>query len=425
MGKMLSILCIVILLLPGMAQASEVCGLPEAGVLELKSEAAFLLDLGTGKVLYENNADLPLFPASTTKIMTALILLENARLNDVITVGEEINRIGHDSSTAKLKVGDRLTVADMVYALMLPSGNDAAYATAVFVGRKVSGFERMKIDEAIGVFVELMNRRARELGAVNTHFVGPDGYHDPEHVTTARDLSIITLAALEQDFLCQAVAAEEYFWQDKRWPNTNRLVRHDFPEEYYPWATGFKTGYTPEAGNCFVFTASGGGRDLLGITLKAPKGAIWEDARTLLEYGFGSWQNYVMLVEGRQILSVPVHGQRRGQPDMLQILAGGTYSDLHYIADIRRLELNFDWARGIVKEDEQGLVLKAPIRKGQVLGMAVISLDGEILAEVEMVAAYDIEAFNWLWPAGAVALGIVLLFLFLTMRRKRARQAAG
>jgi hypothetical protein len=110
---------------------------------------------------------------------------------------------------------------------------------------------------------------------------------------------------------------------------------------------------------------------------------------------------------------------------MLQILAGGTYSDLHYIADIRRLELNFDWARGIVKEDEQGLVLKAPIRKGQVLGMAVISLDGEILAEVEMVAAYDIEAFNWLWPAGAVALGIVLLFLFLTMRRKRARQAAG
>lgn len=425
MGKFLSILCIVTLLLPGVASASEVCGLPGAGELELDSEAAFLLDLTTGKVLYENNADLPLYPASTTKIMTALILLENAQLSEVIVVGEEIKRIGNDSSVAKLEVGDRLTVADMVYALMLPSGNDAAYAAAVYVGRKISGFERMEIDEAIEVFVELMNRRAKELGAVNTHFVCPDGYHDPQHVTTARDLAKITLAALEQEFLCQAVAAEEYFWQDKRWANTNRLLRQDFPEEYYPWATGFKTGYTPEAGNCFVFTASGGGRDLLGVTLKAPKGAIWNDARILLEYGFGSWQNYVMLVKGRQLLSVPVHGQRRRQPDMLQIVAGGTYSDLHHVADIRRLELNFDWDRSIVKEGEQGLVLKAPIRKGQVLGMAVVSLDGQVLAEVELVAAYGIEAFNWLLPAGAIALGAVILLYLLMRRRHRTRQAAG
>lgn len=422
MNKLVSILCIVVVLvlLPTGVLASEVCGLPEAEKPELASEAAYLLDRATGKVLFSQNADLPLYPASTTKVMTALILLENAQLNEVIVVGEEVSKIGVDSSTAKLKVGDRLTVAEMVYALMLPSGNDAAYTTAVFVARKVSGFELMDTDEAVAVFVEMMNNRARELGAVNTHFTGPDGYHCPEHITTAKDLAVIALEALEHDFLCEAVTTEEYFWQDKRWANTNRLIRQDFPEEYYPWATGLKTGYTPEAGNCFVFTASGGGRDLLGVTLNAPRGAIWQDSRVLLEYGFDSWQNYAMLVEGRQIFTVPVRGQRRGEPELVKILAGGTYSDLLHVNQIPRLELDFDWAEGVVQAGEKGLVLKAPIRQGQVLGMAVISLDGEILAEIEMIAAYGVKGFNWWLPVGGFALlGAAVLFLLLLRQNNR------
>ncbi len=425
MNKLKYILCIVLVTLsvPRGAMASELCGLPGIEEMELVSEAAFLLDRGTGKVLYETNADLLLYPASTTKIMTALILLENARLNEIIVVGEEINRIGYDSSTAKLKVGDRLTVADMVYALMLPSGNDAAYSTAVFVARRVSGFELMEIDQAVALFTEMMNQRAKELGATHTNFAGPDGYHCPEHVSTARDLALITQAALEQKFLCQVVSAKDYYWQDKRWVNTNRMLSQDYPDEYYPWATGFKTGYTPQAGNCFVFTASGGGRDLLGVTLNAPKGRIWRDARTLLEYGFGAWQYYAMLVEGRQIFSVPIRGQRRGQPDMLQILAGGTYSDLHHVADIRRLELDFEWTQGVVQSDEPGLVLKAPIQEGQVLGLAVICLDGEKLAEVEMVAAYGVEAYSWLLPASAIALGSAIVLLLIILGKGKSKPA--
>ena len=138
MKRICAILVIAaVLLVPGRAagQASPANGNRPA----LAADAALLIDLSTGKVLYELNADELRYPASTTKIITAMLLLEHAQLNEVIVVGEEIKRIGPDSSTAKLRVGDRLTVLDMLHALLLASGNDAAYATAVYVARKASG----------------------------------------------------------------------------------------------------------------------------------------------------------------------------------------------------------------------------------------------------------------------------------------------
>lgn len=424
MKKLRWIVCLVIItaFVPKAALASEVCGLPEAEDLELAAEAGYLVDVSTGKILFAKNPDQPLFPASTTKIMTALLLLEHAELNEVITVGEEINRIGFDSSTADIAVGDRLTAAEMIYALMLPSGNDAAYTTAVYVARKASGIEQMNIDQAIQVFVDLMNSRARELGAKHTNFAVPDGYHTPGHVSTARDLALITLEAYKHEFLREVAGSPEYYWQGNRWPNTNRLLRRDYPEEYYPWATGFKTGYTPEAGFCVVSTASGGGRELVGVVLNSTRFAVWQDTRALLEYGFNSWTHYAMLVEGRQIFTVPVSGQRRGQPDMVKILAGETYAGLFNVRQIPRLELSFDWARGVLKTGEQGLILNAPIRKGQNLGNAVITLDGEVLAEVEMVAAHAVKGFNWWLPGGGLALLVVVVVL--AIRRKRADQTA-
>lgn len=423
-------------LVPGLVHAKEVCGLPSGDTLELESEAVYLVDWATGKVLFEDNADTPLYPASTTKIMTALLLLENAQLNEVIVVGQEIKRIGYDSSTARLKAGDRLTVADMVHALMLPSGNDAAYTTAVYVARRISGFERMEIGEAITVFVQLMNERAQELGTTQTNFTCPDGYHNPQHVTSAKDLAIITQAALQHEFLCQVVSTEEYTWQDRRWANTNRMLRQNFPEEYYPWTTGFKTGYTPQAGGCFVFSASGGGRDILGVTLKGPRGAIWKDARALLEYGFTSWQNHAVFVEGRKIFDVPVQGQRHGQPETLTILAGGTYSDLLHLAEISSLEVDFAWAQGINDGEQKDaghmdngrpVVLKAPIEAGQVLGQAVIKLQEEVLAEIDMVAAYTVTAYNW-WALGSgigvMFINVVLIFLILKTRSRRRRESS-
>lgn len=415
------ILCTIALALvfSGFVQGAD---LPQDGP-ELAAEAAFLTDVSTGKVLYEKNPDQPLFPASTTKIITALLLLEYAELDEVVTVGEEIKRIGPNSSTAKLKVGNKLTVAELVYAIMLPSGNDAAYTAAVYTARKASGIEQMGISEALTVFAELMNSRARELGAANTNFVVPDGYHDPDHISTARDLAMITLEARNNQFLREAVATTEYHWQGVRWFNTNMLLHSEFPNAYFPWATGFKTGYTGNAGHCLVATASGGGREILAVLLNSTKDQRWPEARNLLEYGFDSWQNYAMLVEGRQIFMVPVNGQRRGEPEYMEILAGGTFSDLFHVDQIPRLELTYNWEEDAVGGGD-GLTLRAPIKKGEILGLAVISLDGIVLAEVSMVAAYDVKSYNWLLLAGASAVLFLLLLLIIPRRRKTGMHSA-
>jgi D-alanyl-D-alanine carboxypeptidase (penicillin-binding protein 5/6) len=410
------------LLLPVRAAAAAV--LPAEPASELAAEAACLLDVATGKTLYEKNADKALAPASTTKILTALLLLETAELGEVVQVGKEIYRIGPDSSVAKLKTGDRLTVAELVYALILPSGNDAAYTAAVFVGRRFSGFEHMDIDEALKTFVGMMNRRAKELGAVNSNFVVPDGYDTPGHVSTARDLAIITMVAGKNDFLRQVAASSEYHWQGIRWDNTNRLLQQDYPNAYYPWATGFKTGYTERAGHCLVATAEGGGRELVGVILKSTGGRRWVDMRWLLEYGFHCWQHYTMFVEGRQIFSVPVTNLW-GQRQAVKILAAGSWSDLLSQQQISSLELRFNWVPGIVDSRQEGVALKAPICKGQVVGKAVITLENEILGEVDMIAAHGVATYYWWLPALCVFL-LVLLAAVIFSRRKRppaARQA--
>ena len=417
MGKARVCICILMgaaLLLAGAARAEA--DLPPK-TEELAAEAAFLLDVATGKVLYEKNADKALCPASTTKILTALLLLEAADLREVVEVGNEIYRIGPDSSVAKLKAGDRLTVAELVHALILPSGNDAAYTAAVFVGRRTSGFEHMDIGRAVEVFVALMNRRAKELGAVNSNFVVPDGYDTPGHVSTARDLAIIALAAGQNDFLRQVAATAEYHWQGIRWGNTNRLLQQDYPNAYYPWATGFKTGYTAKAGHCLVATAKGGGRELIGVILKSTQGRRWLDIRWLLEYGFNCWKQYTMFVKGRQIFTVPVSGFR-GRTQMVKILAAESWSALLSLEQIRDLELEFRWCRGVVDSKQEGVALKAPIRRGRVVGRAVISLEGEILGEVDMVAAASVGTYYWWLPGLGLAL-LVLAACIYFFRRKR------
>ena len=410
-----AIIIAVVLLQP--VRAGAVAVLTAEPKAELAAEAVCLLDVATGKTLYEKNADKALAPASTTKILTALLLLETADLNEVVQVGKEIYRIGPDSSVAKLKVGHRLTVAELVYALILPSGNDAAYTAAVFVGRRVSGCEHMNIDEALKAFVCMMNRRAKELGAMNSNFVVPDGYDTPGHVSTARDLALITMAARKNDFLRQVVATAEYHWQGIRWGNTNRLLQQDYPNAYYPWATGFKTGYTERAGHCLVATAEGNGRELVGVILKSTRGRRWLDMRWLLEYGFNCWQHYTMFIEGRQIFTVPVT-DLRGQSLMVKILAAGSWSDLLSLQEISSLELKFNWVSGIVDSRQEGVALKAPLCKGQVVGKAVITLENEIIGEVDMIAANGVATYYWWLPALGVFLLALLAAVIISRRRR-------
>ena len=152
---------------------------------ELKSEAVILVESESGEILYSKNENKKMYPASMTKVMTALLAIENLDMNEVITVGSEINLKEPDASSAGLRRGEQLTNEDLLRGLLIPSGNDAAYTVAVQVARKVSGDSSLPVGAALEYFYEMMNKRAKEIGAENTNFVNPHGYHEDNHNNNA------------------------------------------------------------------------------------------------------------------------------------------------------------------------------------------------------------------------------------------------
>lgn len=255
--------------------------------INLFARGAALIDGETGELLFSKHGDRKLYPASTTKVLTALIVVENLDLDDVVVVGDEVKLIADDSSKAGIKVGESYTVKDLLMGLMLVSGNDAANTLAVHTARQINGNgSNMNIDQSIGYFVNLMNERARELGAQNSHFANPHGYHDANHYTTACDMALITKAALSHSIIAEIGSTDRYEVKGLKWTNTNYMVVEG-STGYYEFATGLKTGHTSQAKYCLVTTASKGGRELISVILKSNSKGRWKDARALMDYGFG------------------------------------------------------------------------------------------------------------------------------------------
>lgn len=235
---------------------------------------ALIYDVTNGTILFEKNASARCYPASTTKLLTASVALYYMHADNVITVGDEINMIGYDSSVCGLKVGYKLTLSQLIQGLMINSGNDAAYTIAVSVARSVSGNNNMSNSEAVKYFASLMNSYARSLGATGSNFVTPDGYHNSNHYTTARDMLLIAQRAMKYDIIRRAGSTYEttittVSGHKMTFKNTNTLLNPD-SQYYYPDATGLKTGMTYTAGYCLVATATRGNRTLLVITMGAP-----------------------------------------------------------------------------------------------------------------------------------------------------------
>lgn len=240
----------------------------------ISSDAAILYDRTSDIVLYSKNAQIPVFPASTTKIVTACAALRYLKPDHRLTVGTELSMLQPESSLAYLRQGNELTLEDALYALLLPSGNDAAYVIAVNTARYVAEDPSMSDEEAVRYFAELMNDEAYEAGAEHTHFCVPDGYHDPFHYTTAEDMLKISIRSAEYPLIAEIVSrpfrettilsGDTFYWS-----NGNCLVTND-NEYYLPFATGLKTGFTDEAGYCMAATASDGDHDLIAVIMKAP-----------------------------------------------------------------------------------------------------------------------------------------------------------
>lgn len=239
------------------------------GELPLYALGAIVIDGTTGKTLYEKNADTPQFPASTTKIMTALLVIEAGDLDKEVECTLEDSKIGE--SSLNLKPGQRFTRRQMLYGLMLKSANDVAYA----LGRDNAGTAE--------AFAEKMTKRAKELGATNTSFKNPNGLHHPEHYTTPHDLALIARAAMQQPFFRQVVSTRDFDWPAEYGPqplhNHNRLL------QMYPGCTGVKTGYTIPAQQVLVSAAMRGNSEVIAVVMHTNKPGIWDDSMLLLSYG--------------------------------------------------------------------------------------------------------------------------------------------
>lgn len=267
-----------------LAKIVEAAGLQPVEYVSHAAAAAIVVDAGDGKPLYEFNSREKMYPASTTKIMTAFIALENGSLEEIVRVGAEIRGVAADESNAGLREGDVMTLRDLLSALMLPSGNDAARTIARYISERVYG----SADDWNERFAELMNEKAERLGAVGTHFANPHGMHDPEHYSTAADLALIALEAMKLPAFREIVAAPYVDAGSEAaavYVNRNKLLDRD-GDLFYRGANGIKTGFTSAAGYCLVASAERGGRELIAVVLQSTEDAVWSDARSLLEFGF-------------------------------------------------------------------------------------------------------------------------------------------
>ena len=262
----------------------------------IRTPYCVMYDVQGKRVLYSKNAEDKAYPASTTKIMTAAVMLENTEKDTIFTAGDEQSLVQPGSSLAYLNQGSSLDRDMMLDAIMLPSGNDASYCAAAVTGRIIADNESLPANEAVNVFINKMNEKIQEIGCKNTNFTCPDGFHNDNHYTTAMDLLRITLyseqfpeiaASGEKSYRELEFLSGEYIY----WNNSNRLIQPS-DDNYYPYATGLKTGMTDQSGHCVVATAERFGHELIIVCLGSESAAVrWNDTIALFDAGFAYIRN--------------------------------------------------------------------------------------------------------------------------------------
>ncbi len=320
----------------------------------LSAQKAYVMDAVSGRVLYEKNAGEQSLIASTTKIMTALIVCEQCNVLDRMRIPKEA--VGIEGSSMYLKEGEILTLQELLYGLMLSSGNDAAVALAIYCGGTVEGF------------AELMNDKARILGLKGTHFENPNGLDSPGHYSTARDLAVLAAYAMENPIFRKTVSTRQLKMGERYLTNHNKLLWR------VEGADGVKTGFTKAAGRILVSSATRNGRRLIAVTMDDPQD--WEDHAALLEEGFSRYRVRRVVDRGQLVDTLEVVG---GEAHRVQVLAAE----------------DFDYA--LAEEEHPQLALPgpgfvyAPAVEGADAGYAYVLIEGKAVGKVPVVYGQTIE----------------------------------
>lgn len=335
-----------------------------ASVPSLSAESALLMEAETERVLFETNAHARMGMASTTKIMTALLVAERMDPDTVVTVPREA--VGIEGSSIYLTAGERLTVRELLYALMLASANDAATALAIATAGNVEAF------------CVLMNRRAQELGLTDTHFVNPHGLASEEHYTTAYDLARIAAEALRHPLICEIAASKRAEISFGDHPKGRYLRNHNRLLTQYDGAIGLKTGFTKKTGRCLVSAAERDGMTLIAVTLNAPDD--WKDHTAMLDYGFAAYTHVTLYEVGTLMIHLPLSGGK------------DSYVTLTNTKPIRMLLPTGEQTPTLRVESPSHFAL-APVARDTELGRVICTV-GETSVSSPLVACADATAYE-------------------------------
>ncbi len=319
----------------------------------VSARSAILMEASTGTVLYEKEPDERSLIASTTKLMTALVAIENARLCETVTVPAACESV--EGSSMYLKAGEELTLRELLYGLMLESGNDAAVAVACHVGGSVEGF------------VEMMNDRAASLGLQNTHFVNPHGLNDEEHYSTSRDLALLMRECMDNPVFAQIASTKTATFGGRTFTNHNKLMWS------YEGMVAGKTGYTKKAGRTLVTCAERDGMRLICVTLN--DGDDWTDHAALYDMGFARWQIRTPVRAGETAWEVPVISGTEPSVEAAAKTGVSLLTERNAALEVRANLPPFVYAR---------------VCAGERAGTLTVLLDGEPVGETELVFTRDV-----------------------------------
>lgn len=380
--------------------------------ITLYSNSSILIDSTTGQILYEHNAYEKTYPASTTKLMTAILTLENCNLSDSVTINKDaLNGIPKSYTTAALKAGESLTVEQLLHVLLIPSANDAANVLAYHIAGSIDNFAIM------------MNSKAKEIGCQNTHFVNPSGIHDDEHYSTAYDMALIGKYANTFEKIREIATQTSYSLpnlpdgKERVFKTTNTLITPK-NKYYYEYATGLKTGYTDKAKSCIVAKAKKDDIELICVVLGGNKTEDLKserelDCHTLFEYGFNNFKHSTICSKNNSL----------DKSNLTNVPSNLQNANIVFSEDLSIL-VNTNNTQNIIPNIVWKNDLQLPIYKNTVVGNITYNVDGKSYT-VDLLSGTDILPNNsntisyFFYILLAILLIIIIITIFTNKRKNR------
>ena len=395
----LAIIAIISILFCNYSYAETTQSINSEQNLTLYSDAAILIDSATGKVLAEKNSNEKMYPASTTKILTTIIALENCKLDDKITASyDAVMSIPVGYSNAAIQPDETLSLEELLNLFLIHSANEVGMILAEHISGSVENF------------ANLMNQKATEIGCKNTHFTNPSGIHDEEHYSTAYDMALIAQYCMKNETFrsivskpsCEVAATDKY--EDRYFVNTNDLIRPS-SQYYYEYAIGIKTGFTSQAKNCLIAASKKDNMELITVILGAQttpdgKSARYLDSINLFEYGFNNYKFEEVMSQNEAVQEITIKNATKETKNLSLLIKDSISSTVPMNFNSENLDYSIELNENI----------SAPIAEGSTLGKISYNIDG-VTYTSDLIASHNVEKFDFILLIGQIILVIVVLII--------------